>query len=183
MFRVWLFCVFGVTRFPEQLNFFIPLTEMATRSRRRTSTPTCAVNCGREGENDVLYPCCNQHRIHLGCLSRLFETTDEPSCPICRDPFLKIVKDLCVNYPFVDSDDDDEEYNPETDDDDDDDDDEPMSRCPARALREEVKDLRRLVRDLSHQYVRNYDANEGHLTRTPPSLSPPVLRSPPDLFP
>ena len=148
---------------------------------------TCAVNCGLEDASSPLYPCCNDHRIHLCCLARLFETTDEPSCPGCRDPFLKIVKDLCIKNPHVDSDEDssDEEESEESDAEEEED--SPMVICPAG---KENLNLRRLVRELSAQYVRDHDAAQSdnvgvqmHFTRTPPSLSPRRLRPRLDPFP
>ena len=169
-------------RFPEVIKFH-PYFYMATRSRRRV-VPTCAVNCELEDETSPLYPCCNDHRIHLCCLNKLFETTDEPSCPVCRDPFLKIVKDLCIKNPHVDSEEEEEDpvYEEEEDEEDG-----SVDLCPAT---EENRYLRRLVRELSAQYVRDYDSAESgdvvlqmRLTRSPPSLSPPRLRPRPGPFP
>ncbi len=164
---------------------------MDTRKRRRRRDPQadpvpdpvpdlapereCSANCMQEEyANSPMYPCCGtgNHFVHLECLNRLFETTDEPCCPVCRDPFLKIVKDLCVKTPYVaesDADDEaesEESYEEESASSE-------GSMCPFHASQHEVTHLRRLIRDLSAQFVYDYDRS----TRTrPPRLSPVILR-------
>lgn len=80
---------------------------------------SCAVVCGMDEEyaSSPLYPCCgaNGHFVHIECLARILETNDEPVCPVCRDPFLKIIKDLCVKNPEVNDTDDDDDDDPEWD--------------------------------------------------------------------
>lgn len=162
---------------------------METRARKNhvdtesELTSNCAVLlCGVE--NVAMYPCCTTHRLHLECLNRLFETNDEPTCPICRDPFLKIVKDICIKNPCVVDEDDEEDEDTDTYGSEDGEDDE-MHLCSVHHIRQENESLRRLVREMSAQYIRDYDTAQihsavasavVHLTRSPPLLSPARLR-------
>lgn len=110
-----------------------------------TTPKTCAVGC-ESGDEGILYPCCGSgdHFVHLQCLNRLFETADEPLCPLCRDPFLNIVKDLCVKNIHVEMSDEDEDEEEEDEEEDD-----MICYCPGH----ETYVLRQTISALASQFL------------------------------
>lgn len=115
---------------------------------------SCAVGCGMDEEyaTSPIYPCCGAgtHFAHLECLARILETNDEPACPVCRDPFLKIVKDLCVKNPTVV--DDEDTNDPEWTDDEDDEEDVVSDASTVPCFVHENKILRDTLYALANQY-------------------------------
>lgn len=167
--RLWIFGVRGVRR----LSFFSVLSSECPPMS--SPCPACAIpNCGVEDRH--LFPCCGavpSHCLHLECLGRLFETNDDPCCPLCRDGYLSLIKNFCIKNPYVsredDDDNDDSDYVEET---------EEEENATVTALREEVSLLRDLVHSHARLYERDYAAaataesaeeEEEDFTRTLPS--------------
>lgn len=153
---------------------------MDTRNKRRrvgptaplaaASRPDCAANCGMDDEykQSSMYPCCGSgnHFVHVECLNRLFQTNDDPRCPTCRCDFLSVVKDLCIQYPQVQSDDEsDDEYAPSS----------ATAPHEEAAFPGEIEALRHLVAAFAVYFVRR-DGFQELFTRNsqqhPPSPAP-----------
>ena len=71
-------------------------------------TQNCAAGCSNSSLTDtvkIIYVCPNRHIMHAECVNKLYETADSPTCPICRDDSLSILKDMIIKNPVVKSDD------------------------------------------------------------------------------
>jgi len=56
--------------------------------------------CGEDGE---LLPCCTKHHIHTRCLFEYAKCRGSEAlpCPVCRNPFLEIVRSSRVDTDIV----------------------------------------------------------------------------------
>ena len=75
--------------------------------------PICVANCGDElvGPScaKIIAVCPSLHLMHSQCVNRMYESNDNPCCPICRDDTLSLLKDMIIKNPLVPDDDDDDD--------------------------------------------------------------------------
>jgi len=59
---------------------------------------TCAAQCETPLDETVkiIAVCPAGHRMHAECVYKMYETTAEPACPICRDDTLNLLKDMII---------------------------------------------------------------------------------------
>ena len=75
--------------------------------------PGCAANCGDDLDGEfcakIISVCPSGHLMHSQCVLRMYETVDNPCCPMCRDDTLSLLKDMIVKNPHITSSDDDDD--------------------------------------------------------------------------
>jgi hypothetical protein len=64
---------------------------------------SCVAKCGSPLNLDhtvkIITVCPNGHKMHAECVSKTFEYSDDPTCPVCRDDTLSILRQMIINNP------------------------------------------------------------------------------------
>jgi len=73
---------------------------MATESEE-----CCAARCGTSLSDTakIINVCPSRHVMHAECVLKMYESNDNPACPICRDDTLSLLKDMIIKNPHVES--------------------------------------------------------------------------------
>jgi len=71
----------------------------------------CAADCREELSKTikVIVVCPLLHKMHAECVNKMFEHMENPTCPICRDDTLSLLKDMILKNPEPKSDSSEEE--------------------------------------------------------------------------
>lgn len=49
----------------------------------------------------IIYVCPSKHAMHAECVHKMYESNDNPVCPICRDDTMSLLKDMIIKNPHV----------------------------------------------------------------------------------
>ncbi len=65
----------------------------------------CAAGCALVQEKEIFISVCpSSHMMHFECVEKMFRAFDKPSCPICRDNSLTLIKEMVLRkYPESES--------------------------------------------------------------------------------